>query len=180
VNDQQRHDLFAELITSHQSQLYAYIFALVRNREDTEDIFQSVCIILWRKFESFRFGSSFFSWARQTAIFVVRNALKTKKSAVHVSEELLDVLAETDVNVQDDVTDAYLAALRRCREKLNDADEQLLDLRYVDELSSREIADRTGRPQQGVCHSLMRIRRLLFECIRLELARQNHPAGGAS
>jgi hypothetical protein len=30
------------------------------------------------------------------------------------------------------------------------------------------------RPQHSVCHSLKRIRRRLFECIRAELARLEH------
>ena len=67
MNQQERQNLFAELITRHQSELYGYIYAVVRNWEDTDDLCQSVCLILWRKFESFRPDSSFFAWARQTA-----------------------------------------------------------------------------------------------------------------
>jgi RNA polymerase sigma-70 factor (ECF subfamily) len=173
MNEQERHNLFSQLVTCHQSQLYAYIFALVRNREDAEDLFQSVCVILWRKFDSFQPDSSFFSWARQTAIFAVRNALKRKKS-VYVSEELLDALAETNADACSDATDVYLAVLGGCKKKLDAADEHLLDLRYVENLSSRQIASQTGRSQQGVCNSLMRIRRSLFDCIQIEMARQEH------
>ena len=174
MNEQERHSLFSELVTRHQSQLYAYIFALVRNREDAEDLFQSVCVVLWRRFESFEPNSSFFSWARQTALFVLRNSLKRKPRPACVSEELLDALAETAVDTRSDTTDAYLAALKRCKQKLSALDEQLLDLRYVEDLSTRQIADQTGRPQQGVCNSLMRIRRWLYDCIQMELAQQEH------
>ena len=180
MNEQERHSLFSELITRHQSQLYAYIFALVRNREDAEDLFQSVCVVLWRRFESFQPDSSFFAWARQTAIFVLRNSLKRKKPPACVSEELLEALAETTVDARSDATDVYLAALRRCKEKLSALDEQLLDLRYVEDLSTRQIADQMGRPQQGVCNSLLRIRRWLFDCIQMELAQQEHSARGDS
>ena len=75
MNEQERHNLFSELIARHQSQLYAYIFAIVRNWEDADDLFQSVCVVLWQKFESFRSDSNFFSWARQTAKFEVRKFL---------------------------------------------------------------------------------------------------------
>ena len=54
MNEQERHNLFSELIARHQSEIYAYIFAIVRNWEDADDLFQSVCLVLWRKFESFR------------------------------------------------------------------------------------------------------------------------------
>ena len=92
----------------------------------------------------------------------------------YVSEELLDALAETVFKAQGDGAELYLAALRRCKEKLSAADEELLELRYVENLGSREIADRLRRPQQSVCQSLKRIRRWLLECIQMELARQEH------
>jgi RNA polymerase sigma-70 factor (ECF subfamily) len=174
MNEQDRHNLFSELIARYQSELYAYIFAIVRNWENTDDLFQSVCMILWAKFESFRPGSSFFSWARETAKIEVRSFLRRRQLPTHVSEQLLDALAETALDSQYDDVDLYLAALEHCREKLNTIDEELLELRYVDDLGSREIADRLGRPQQGVCHSLKRIRRWLLECVQGELARQEH------
>ena len=45
MNDQERHILFSELIARHQSELYGYIFAIVRNWEDANDLFQSVCLV---------------------------------------------------------------------------------------------------------------------------------------
>ena len=87
MNEQERHNLFSELIARHQSELYGYIFAVVRNWEDADDLFQSVCLVLWRKFESFRPGSNFFSWARQTAKIEVSNFLRHKQLPSYVSEE---------------------------------------------------------------------------------------------
>jgi RNA polymerase sigma-70 factor, ECF subfamily len=175
MNEQERRNLFSDLIAQNQSQLYAYIFALVRNRQDAEDIFQSVCVILWQKFDSFQSGSSFFAWARQTAIFLVRNAFRRRKP-VFISEELLNVLIDTKTDGRNDFADAYLAVLQHCKEKLADADRHLLELRYGEGLSSREIADQMGRPQQGVCNSLTRIRRSLFDCMDKEMAHEKRLA----
>jgi RNA polymerase sigma-70 factor, ECF subfamily len=176
MDEQERHNLFVELITRYQSQLYGYIFALVRNREDADDLFQSVGMILWRKFGSFRPDSSFVSWAGQTTRFVVRNFLKRKKRLVYVGEELSEALVETAREIQSDATDSYLAALNRCKSKLGLEDEGLLKLRYVEELSTRQIAERMGRAQASVCHSLARIRRWLFHCIHAELEPQEQAA----
>ena len=126
MNEQDRHNLFCELITRHHSQLYAYIFAIVRNREDAGDLFQSVCLVLWRKFESFQPDTSFFSWARQTAKLVVRSFLRHKKKlSSHISQELLDTLAETVAEAETNEAEFYLVALRRCKEKLSPADEDV-------------------------------------------------------
>ena len=128
MNEQDRHNLFSELIARHHSALYAYIFAIVRNREDAGDLFQSVCLVLWRKFETFQPGSSFFSWARQTAKLVVRSFLRHKKKLPScVGEELLDALAEIVFEAQDEGAEAYLSALRRCRGKLGATDEEFLN-----------------------------------------------------
>jgi RNA polymerase sigma-70 factor, ECF subfamily len=174
MNEQERQVLFSKLITRHQSELYGYIFAVVRSWEDADDLFQSVCLVLWSKFESFRPGSSFFAWARKTARIKVSNFLRRRQLPHFLSEDLLDTLAEIIIEAQDDGADVYLAALRRCKDKLTTADEELLELHYIDDLGSRQIADRLQRSQASVCHSLKRIRRWLFECVKMELARQEY------
>jgi RNA polymerase sigma-70 factor (ECF subfamily) len=173
MNDQERHNLFAELVTTHQSQLYGYIFALVRNWEDAADLFQSVCVVLWKKFDSYEPGvSQFFPWARQTAVFEVRNFLRRKKSRQHLAEEMLDALTETPFDREDDATAGYLEALGRCKQKLPTTDVELLDFHYSNDLSAQQIADRLGRSRQSVCNSLLRIRRWLMDCIRLGMVRE--------
>ena len=154
MNEQDRHNLFSELISRHQSELYAYILAIVRNWEDADDLYQTVCLVLWSKFELFRPGSSFFSWARQTAKITVRNFLRHKYLRRHVSEELLNALSETVIETRNDGAGVYLTALRNCKEKLSATDEALLELRYVEDLGSRQIADRIRRSQQSICRSL--------------------------
>jgi RNA polymerase sigma-70 factor (ECF subfamily) len=171
MNEQERHDQFTQLITSYQSDLYAYIFAIVRDWDDASDLYQSVCLVLWRKFESFQPGSSFISWARQTAKFEVRHFLTRKKPISSVTEELLIALAGANFDAQHERPNIYLTSLQHCRKKLEVADEELLALRYVENLSSSQIADRLQRPQQSVCNSLKRIRRWLLECIEAEITR---------
>jgi len=172
MSKQDRHDQFVELITSHQSQLYGYIFALVRNRDDADDLFQSVGLILWQKFDSFDPATSFLAWARQTARFAACNFLRRKKMS-HVSEELFEALAQTTTEAQNDTQESFLVALRHCKAKLTVSDEELLKLHYGEDIGTGQIADRMGRPQQSVCNSLTRIRRWLFQCIKKELARQD-------
>jgi RNA polymerase sigma-70 factor, ECF subfamily len=177
MNEQERHNLFSELIACHQGELYGYIFAVVRNWEDADDLFQSLCVILWRKFESFRPGSSFFSWARQTAKLEISSFLRRKKSLNYVSESVLDTLATTVAEAhRDSAQRSYLAALRRCRAKLSTTDEELLELRYVEELGICEIADRLQRLQPSISRSLNRIRHWLLECVQMERAQEEQPS----
>jgi RNA polymerase sigma-70 factor (ECF subfamily) len=180
MNKQDRHNLFSELVAQHHSQLYAYILAMVRSHADADDVFQSVYLVLWRKFDSFDPGTSrFYPWACQTAKFVVFSFLRHKRKLPNcLGDDLVDVLAEVALEEPEDDAAGYLTALRRCREKLGAADEELLELRYAQGLGSREIADRLQRPQTSVCRSLNRIRGALYDCIEMELERQN-PSGEA-
>lgn len=203
MKSQNRHNLFSELITAHQSQLYGYIFALVRNREDAADLFQSVCVVLWKKFDSFLNADAannphlaanadtegnrgnlednhldndaFFPWARQTAIFEVRNFLRREKSRHHLTEELLEAFTECDFDRQSDATTSYMDALRSCKGKLPSVDTELLDCHYGKGLSVQQVADRIGRTRQSVGNSLLRIRKSLLDCIRLQLVKQEYP-----
>ena len=102
--------------------------------------------------------------------------LRRKRSARHASEELLVDLADANAvrEREDRDGEAYLAILEHCREKLNNADEELLELHYAEELGSRQIAERLQRSQPSICNSLNRIRGWLLECIRMEMARQEH------
>jgi RNA polymerase sigma-70 factor (ECF subfamily) len=177
MNEQDRHSRFSQLIARHQSELYAYIYAIVRNWENADDLYQATCLVLWRKFETFRPDSSFFAWARETAKLEARSFLRRKQSPSYVNEELLDALADIALDARDDDVDVYLSALRRCKEKLGAEDAELLQLRYVEDLGTHDIADRLQRFQSNVCKSLNRIRRRLLECVRLEIARQDHSGG---
>jgi RNA polymerase sigma-70 factor, ECF subfamily len=172
MNDQDRQDQFSELLARHQGEIYSYIFAIVRNWPDTNDLFQCVCLVLWSKFDSFMPGTSFFAWARRTAQLEVRKFLTRKPLPTHVSEQLLDTLAAANPVAERSGVERGLAALRRCKAKLGAADSELLELRYIDGLSTVEIGDRMQRLQPSVSRSLNRIRRWLFECIETELAKQ--------
>lgn len=180
MNEQERQNLFSELMARHQSELYGYIFAVVKNWQDADDIFQSVCLVLWSKFSLFQPGSSFFAWARQIAKIKLSDHFRNKQASNFVNEEkVLDTLAAVDLDAQDGEAEPYLAALRRCKQKLQVNDQELLDLRYGQELGTREIAEKIQRLQPNVCKSLNRIRYWLYECIHKEMARQEHSKGDA-
>ena len=174
MNDPDKHAVFSELVTRHRSELYGYIFAVVRRWEDADDLFQSVCLVLWSKFDSFEPGSNFFAWARQTAKNKVTDFLRRRRQPYFVDGDSLDALTQITVDADNGMEDTFLSALRHCRKKLNGPDEAMLELHYGKDLGSRQIAEQLQRSQPSVCRSLNRIRNWLLECVRLEIARQEH------
>lgn len=175
MSDQEQQRLFGELLAAHQSRLYGFLFALVGNREDAADLFQSTSLTLWQRFDTFEPGSNFYAWACTTAHFLTRNFLKRKRLHCDCfNDQLLDNLAETHGEMEDHIDQPYLLALQECRNRLGVADRELLDSVYVEELSAAQVAGRTGRSRQSVCNSLSRIRRQLLTCIEKQMAQEDH------
>lgn len=173
MSEREQHRLFGELLAAHQSRLYGFLFALVGNREDAADLFQSTSLTLWQRFDTFEPGSNFYAWACTTAHFLTRNFLKRKRRHCDCfNEQLLDDLAETDGKRQEEIDESYFLALQDCKSKLGFGDKQLLDAVYVEELSAGEVASQMGRSRQSVCNSLARIRRQLLTCIEQQTAQE--------
>src|SRR5689334_3693597 len=54
---------FAAHLREVQSRLYGYIHSLARDLNDADDLFQQTALIMWKKFDGYDRGRSFFSWA---------------------------------------------------------------------------------------------------------------------
>ena len=165
-----RADEFAQLLTLHEPRLFGYIYALVPNIADAEDIYQDTALALWRKFEDYRPGTNFAAWARATARFEVQHFFRSKsRRRLYFNESLLDELTETQSSIDlasDSVQESYAKALRRCKDLLPGKDQRLIELCYAATANITQTAVRLGRSPQSVCNSLSRIRRVLFDCIR--------------
>ena len=165
-----RADEFAQLLAMHESRLFGYIYALVMNMADAEDIYQDTMLALWRKFETYRPGTNFVAWARAAARFEVQHFFRGKsRRKLYFDDSLLRELAETQSLLDSAAageSDSYTDALRRCKDLLPEKDRRLIELCYSTSYNITQSADRLGRSPQSVCNSLSRIRRVLFDCIR--------------
>jgi RNA polymerase sigma-70 factor (ECF subfamily) len=163
----ERNAEFVELIAQHQGQIYGFICALVRNRDDAQDILQQTLLVLWQKFSQFQPGTNFLSWAFQVSQIEARRFRSVRRSTgVQLSEELLSLVAQSMVNeAQEDLFQARKGALAECLRKLSEHDHQLVNEVYGSRKRVNDIAVEAGRIPQSVTNSLRRIRRRLFDCI---------------
>src|SRR4051812_34190449 len=60
------------LLTRHQRQIFSYIYVLVPNRADAEDLLQETSVVVCEKFHEFKEGTDFVAWACQIAYWRVR------------------------------------------------------------------------------------------------------------
>jgi RNA polymerase sigma-70 factor, ECF subfamily len=167
-----RNEVFVELLTLHQRRLYGFLYTLVPNPADAEDLLQQTSLVLWQKFNEFDLDKSFPAWACGIAQFLVLNHLKERRrSRVVFSNELIAQLAETHNNAEGaDLADSV--ALAGCVEELSEADRKLIRLCYTAKHNIKAAAAAIGRPAASVYVSLVRVRRLLMDCIQRSSAEE--------
>jgi RNA polymerase sigma-70 factor, ECF subfamily len=175
MSDPQRYEEFAELVRLSTSRILSYIQALLLNWNDTEDLFQETCIVLWQKFDEFAPGTNFLAWALRIAQYKVMDFQKRRARHVAFTGRLRNALLEEVVDRSPQPPAASLAALSGCMDRLNENDRRILKLCYMEGVSVRQIADAMGRSPKSVQNSLCRIRRWLLECIHRELKRDDAP-----
>jgi RNA polymerase sigma-70 factor (ECF subfamily) len=156
-----------ELVTQHQGRLFGYIYAMVQNVNDTQDLHQQTLLVLWHKFPQYEEGSSFLAWATRIAqIEVLRFRKSQPAGRVFLSDEVLSQVADSQVrNAEDSQTESRQAMLEQCVEKLEHGDRDLLDQSYRRDCLIKDIAAKLGRSPQSICNTLRRIRRELLQCV---------------
>jgi len=168
--------LFSELLQESRSRVFGFIYALVLNLADTEDVFQQTAALLWEKFDDYEPGTDFTSWALRVARFKAANFTRgryreRKRFSNSAVEALCATAAGPDVGQQE-----RLDALKGCMGKLNDCDQKLLVRCYSGGLKIKEIAEKEGKNPNALYAALHRIRTLLLECVRRSLASSEHPS----
>lgn len=153
------------LMTRAQRVLHAFILKLVPSLPDAEDILQQTNLVLWSKQAEFTPGTDFRAWAFRIARYqVMAHRKRQSLDRLVFGEELIDRLAGR-AETRNDVLDAKRELLVDCFQNLTDLQRRLLADRYADQLSGREIAQRTGSKVDSVFQTLHRARQTLLECI---------------
>ena len=164
---------FLRLFLAHQAYLFSYIFTLLPDWSDAEDVLQETSIVLWRNFGEFQPGTNFRAWASKTAFYQVLSFRKRRKKVpFSLSEEAIEALSE-ESNELSDLMDERFQALRRCVKKLRSRDRDLLDHFYGENTPVKALAEKFGRPVGTITKSLTRIRRTLFNCVQQAVAMED-------
>jgi RNA polymerase sigma-70 factor, ECF subfamily len=167
----QRRDAFARLFAKHDRWLFSYLVTLLANPAHAEEVFQEVCVVVWRLSGQFELGTDFVKWVSVIAHNQVR---KFRREAKRGGFQLSDVTCErlaADAARGADLFDFRRDALRNCLGKLPVSDRQLVQRCYSDSAASfKTIAEDLGRPVNTIYKALNRIRRALHECIDRSLS----------
>ncbi len=161
--------LLVVLLTQHQRRIFSYIYALVPDRYDAEDLLQETNVVICDKFDEFKEGTDFVAWACQIAYWRIRySRQKFARSKVIYQQEIVDALARTAATMQEELDDRH-EALAHCLHKLHPRDRELVLTRYEPGCGVPEAARRSGRSLDAAYKALARIRKLLSDCVSHQL-----------
>ncbi|MEM6506061.1 MAG: sigma-70 family RNA polymerase sigma factor [Planctomycetota bacterium] len=166
----QHSDEFVSAYASSQKQLFSFLLALLGSPQQAEEVLQETNLVLWRSSERFKPGTSFIAWAIRIARYQAmayrkkqgRDRLRFDDRA---TEAIANVYLESDPWAGD-----RLVLLDQCVSKLPKHAQELLSLRYVEELNPVKIAARQGKTYRAVVQALSRIRAALADCIKAKEA----------
>jgi RNA polymerase sigma-70 factor (ECF subfamily) len=139
---------------------------MVRDFHLAEELYQEVSVRILEREEHFQPGPNFGAWARA---FARRTVLEEQRRRGRL---LLDDGAAAAVAAQmDDEEDSagQREALRECLDEVPGRSRRLVRMRYEQDLSMAEIAERMNRTAGAVQVALSRVRAWLGDCIRARL-----------
>lgn len=167
---------FIANLTRHHDQLIGYVFSLVANWQDAQDVLQQTSIVLWRKYDQFDPATNFMDWASRVAFYESKNFTRLVARDRHFfNDDLLQTIANERV---EDVAnyERRAIALRTCLQKLRSNDRELITDVYEHGKVIGDVAGDIGIEVQSVYNRLYRLRKRVAECIQQTLVGEAHPS----
>lgn len=170
-DDQQRYERFVTCLLEHEPSVRAYLRGLLPTWQDVEEVTQEASLVAWRKFSSFKEGTSFGGWfltiARYEAMAYRR---RLARSPLIFSDELVDLLATETTELEPG--HVRREKLEGCLQGLEPGSRELLMKVYSPGAVMREIANKSGKSEQAFYKVIQRLRSALLKCVTKAIAKE--------
>lgn len=150
-------DNYKEITVRYQGKLFAYLYRLIGDKDEAEDLLQNVFIKTYRNLDSFDTNRKFSSWIYRIAHNEAVNFIKRKSLKRFISLENItsakDKLESADL--EDNAHESWIRKetnkeVDEAIKKLPFKYRQVLVLRYYSDKSYEEISEILGRPVNTV------------------------------
>ncbi|MDR1937087.1 MAG: sigma-70 family RNA polymerase sigma factor [Tannerellaceae bacterium] len=143
---------FDVLLNRYKSCIYSYIYFIVRNKDVTEDIFQEtfVKVIMTIKQGRYTENGKFKAWITRIAHNLIIDNFRQERSENTVSNDEVEVDLFNNIKLCDGTIEDRLihnqvfADVKKLIQYLPESQREVLEMRYYQDLSFKEIADITG------------------------------------
>lgn len=167
-------EVFVVLYDAYVEQIYRFVYFKVRSREEAEDITSDVFLKAWQYLQENRTVKSFsgllYRIARNAVIDLYRQKAARPENALEDAEleqnDIRDTASWHDELHTKLETEKILVSLKKLKQEY----QEVLTLRYVDELEIAEIAEIVGKGMVTVRVTIHRALKRLKEVLQEEEA----------
>ncbi len=162
---------FSFLLDRFWNTVYGYQLKRVQNEYDAEDITIETFSKAFDKISSFNPKYSFSTWLVTISKNIQIDKSRKKNASIHsqttdATDEQVQKIADKTPSPEDRlITEQHLAELLRYIKELKPDYQEIINLRYFQEMSYNEISDTLKEPLSNVKVRLLRARKLLLEII---------------
>ena len=143
---------FEVLLSRHKQSLFSYILYVVRNRDLADDIFQDTFIkaISTIKQDKYTENGKFRAWITRIAHNLIIDYFRQERNENTVSNDDYEFDLFNNPKLCDDTIEATLVKtqvlddVKKLVEFLPESQREVLNMRYYQDMSFKEIGDRTG------------------------------------
>lgn len=160
-------NLFETLVLEHQDYLFTFVYSMVGNRDDADDLTAKTFLRAFMAFSGFKRNCSFKTWLTTVAINLVKNYRRDTKMLASLDFESEETGYEPPSQTE---TPEQSAMACEQRESIGKLVRQVpiqyracLVLRHVNQLSYEEISDLTRLPVTTVRNRIHNGKRILRE-----------------
>ena len=152
---------FVQLMEENKGIIHKICLMYTSNIADKEDLYQEICLQLWRSFRSYRRESKFSTWLYRVALNTAISSVRKDRRRIETVE--LDQ-AEHFV-ARDSEQEGMTRMLFKALSRLNKVDRAII-LLWLEEKEYAEISEVMGITQSAVSVRLVRIRERLKSIIK--------------
>jgi len=149
---------FEAVLHSEKKKIFNYLFKILRNREDAEDILQEVFIAFYNKMETVD-ENYYTSYLYRAAHNKALNLIKSKKRKDDLNVHFDDM--ERIPDTPEETENPNNAKVRNAMQQLKDEQALMLELKYYQKKSYKEIAEVLETTVSAVDSKLVRAKRKL-------------------
>ena len=143
---------FDVLLNRHKASIHSYIYFIVRNKELAEDLFQEtfVKVIMTIKQGRYTENGKFKAWITRIAHNLIIDNFRQERNENTISNDEVEVDLFNNVNLCDRTIEDQMvehqvyADIHKLIRFLPENQREVLEMRYYQDLSFKEIADLTG------------------------------------
>lgn len=160
---------FNDLLNLYWKDVYHFQFNKCKNEDESEDITIKTFARAFDKIDSFDDQYQFKTWLFTISGNIYIDHLRKKKAetvSIHKNPREIHRIIDEDPSPADQlIQEQNLAQLKAYIDQLKPHYQEVINLRYFQELSYKEIANKLDEPMNNIKVKLLRAKKLLAEII---------------